>query len=432
MIRLSQISFILLSCLALFLSACDTGGGYSGPLWDFNQPQPPAQEAPGALPGPTQPQTAEQNTAPKKPNLPAVKVGLLLPLSGPHAQLAQAMLNAAQIALFDIGHDSFQLIPVDSKGTRQGGKDAATDALNQGAELILGPIFANAVRGAKPVASRANINIIAFSTDWQVAGGNTYLMGFMPFDQIDRVVGYAASKNIRRIGVLAASDNYGRIVSQAYQAATTRYGLPPAMIEYYDPRSGNLSPIIQKFTRHEERKAQAEASASGAYAPLPYDAVFMSAGGDTALSIANLLSYHDMPPGSVRRLGTGLFDDKKLARERGLDGAWFAAPSPGPRETFEHRYTETYSANAPRLASLAYDATALAAVLAQRGLIENGRPAFDRRAISNPNGFSGIDGIFRFRANGTAERGLAILEYQRGQIIVKEDAPKTFQALDQF
>ena len=153
----------------------------------------------------------------------------------------------------------------------------------------------------------------------------------------------------------------------------------------------------------------------------------MPVGGEKALSIANLLSYYDMPPNTVRRLGTGLLDDASLANEPGLKGAWFAAPSPRLRQKFEQRYRQNFGTKPPRLSSLAYDATALAAILARRGLKANGQPAFDQTSISNANGFSGIDGIFRFRSDGTAERGLAILEFKRGKIVVIDEAPKTFQ-----
>ena len=81
----------------------------------------------------------------------------------------------------------------------------------------------------------------------------------------------------------------------------------------------------------------------------------------------------------------------------------------------------------PRLSSLAYDATALAAVLARTGQQRTGQPAFDRAALSNPNGFAGIDGIFRFNGSGLVERGLAVLEIRQRRIIEVDPSPKTFQ-----
>lgn len=446
MTRLNLVSVFCLLFTALLLSSCGGGapGDYSTQTWNSGKPAP-AQSAPNELSSPYETADASLGAPISSEELPAagpaasserdtlqpVKVGLLLPLSGQHRALGEAMLNAAQIALFDVGHNSFELLPQDTQGTQAGGRAAAQAVIQSGAELVLGPVFADAVRGAKPIAQRARVNMIAFSTDWQLAGGGTYIMGFLPFDQVDRITSYAASRNISSVGVFTPASEYGQVVTSAYQAAAARYGLQTAALEKFPPQTTNLSPALRNFTRYDARKqasgAQPGAVPSATNAPLPFDAVLMPVGGEQALSIANLLSYYDMPPTKVRRLGTGLLDNDKLANEPGLNGAWFAAPSPRLRQSFEKRYRETYGAAPPRLSSLSYDATALAAILARRGLKTNGQPAFDQSSISNPNGFAGIDGIFRFRPDGTAQRGLAVLEFKNGNIVEIDAAPKTFQ-----
>ena len=115
----------------------------------------------------------------------------------------------------------------------------------------------------------------------------------------------------------------------------------------------------------------------------------MPVGGDLAISLSNLMSHYELPPRAVKRLGTGLFDDRALAGDESMEGAWFAAPSPGLRQQFEQRFRDLYDYFPPRLATLAYDSTALAAILARRGLEANNNPAFDYSSITNPNGFNG-------------------------------------------
>ncbi len=421
-----QNSFLLFALIigALFLQACDTGGGYSSRSGGWNNQSPsaqsPASQAPSTIgeQTPSTPQTQEQIA--RDDNLPAVKVGILLPLSGQHEKLGKAMLDAAQIALFDVGHSSFELIPRDTLGTPEGASQAASAAINEGAQLILGPVFAENVRVVKPITQRANINMIGFSTDWTLAGGNTFIMGFLPFDQVERITQYASQQGIKRVGVLAPNTDYGRIVQSTFSTMAPRYGIATTQSASFSPQSTNLAPDVKEFSRYDTRLA------SNALAQTPYDAILMPTGGQQASAIASLLSLNDLPPAKVRRIGTGMFDDAALATESNLEGAWFAAPSPNARRNFETRFTRTYGTRPPRISTLAYDATALAAVLARKGLTEQRRPAFDRGSITNPNGFSGIDGIFRFRQNGTAERGLAVLEYKRGQIVVIDEAPTTF------
>ncbi len=475
--HISNILFILTLLFAtLLLQACETGGGYGSP-WDFSNTQEavrspnnlstvysqrstanqgddtlssrdyivtrdPNQNAQGRAPmdadGQDQLQQQAQAQQPVKEqtvrsapvaNLPPVKVGILLPLSGNQAQLGQAMLQAAQMALFDVGHNSFELLPRDTQGTSQGGRDAAQSAINEGAQFLIGPVFSDAVRGARNIANRNNVNMVAFSTDWSLAGGNTFLMGFMPFDQIARVMTYAYTEGYMNFGVLAPNTEYGNAVLSSYNTLALQLGLNTVETSRFSERSTNLSPIMRSFAKYDDRLEVTIVDGEEVENVLDphYDAILVAAGGDTARALANLASQYDMSPRVVKRLGTGLWDDIGLASEPSLSGSWFAAPSPNLRAGFERRYKNLYAKAPPRLSTLAYDATALAAILAQKGLREQSQPAFDRASLTNPNGFAGIDGIFRFQSNGLVERGLAILEFRSGRIKIIDEAPRTFQ-----
>ncbi len=459
--KYSVFSVLFLIPVLFLLNSCATSGGYSKARpWDYKPPQQQAQQAPNPLSensgdnsqnksadrnimsgqdiegeppeaGNVDGMSAGINAGPtaRQTNAPAVKVALLLPLSGQNKRLGQSMLKAAQMALFDIGYDSFELLPKDTKGTPDGAQSAAQNALNDGAQLILGPVFSQSVRAAKAVTRRANVNMIAFSTDWTLAGGNAYMMGFLPFDQVERVVNYAQSQGINRVGVLAPTSDYGNAVLNAYRSIASNAGINTVDTVQFPAGGSGLATTVRNFARYDTRNAATkEAEITGApLIPPPFDAVLMPVGGDLARSTASMLSQYDLSPRNVRRLGTGLWDDPGLASEPSLDGSWFAAPSPRARSSFEDRYNMLYKTPAPRLASLAYDATALAAILGRHGPQQQGRPAFDHSSITNPNGFAGIDGIFRFRSDGIVERGLAVLEFRNGRAVVIDDAPRTFQ-----
>ncbi len=449
-----KLSFLgFLTATILTLTACGGGspypGGYSGNPWERAGQTQNAEQTPGNLdlrgqwltgiPG----QSIEQApltvsgtpAAPiaQAPLIPPigmgaqkVKVALLVPMSGPNAEVGESIVNASQLALFDVGGDTFEIMPRDTKGTASGAYAAAEAAIAEGAQLILGPLFAEEVRAVSPLAAASNVNVIAFTTDWKQAGSNTYVMGFLPFGQVQRVVQYAAAKGLRNIGVIAPQTEYGNAVISAYNAHAPQAGLVTVDNVRFRPGDTGLSPVIQRFARYDARK-----QTDGRFAPAPFDAVFLTAGGSDAQTIANLLSYYELDASTVKRLGTGLWDDAAMAREANLNGGWFAAPDPKARAVFDSKYREAYGTTAPRLASLGYDATALAAVLARTGIQRTGKPSFDRAAITNPNGFAGIDGIFRFRPDGLAERGLAILELRNGQTVVIDPAPRTFQSVTQ-
>lgn len=343
--------------------------------------------------------------------LPPVKVAILLPLSGKSAGLGNSMLQASQMALFEMGYDQFELMPRDTGGTAAGASNAAQSAIQNGAQLILGPVFADSVRAVKAVAAPHNINIVAFSTDWTLAGQNTFLMGFMPFAQVERVARFSMEQGHKNFGLIAPIDKYGDAVSKSFKQSVMSQGGSIARELRYIPRKNDLSEQIETFA-----KSAAE-----------IDSVFIPVGGSTLETIAGNLSYNGLTPQNIKRMGTGLWEDPKLARDRNLSGGIFAGPSPRLYSEFQRRYQNLYNQKPVRLASLAYDATALAAVLAKTGHAKMGKPGFDKNALMDANGFVGTDGIFRFRPNGLVERGLSILEFRQGKIVEVDPAPSTFQ-----
>ncbi|MCD8526458.1 MAG: penicillin-binding protein activator [Alphaproteobacteria bacterium] len=256
---------------------------------------------------------------------PPVKVAILLPLSGPHAGLGQAMLNAAQVALFDVGYGNFELIPHDTAATAQGGAQAAQAAVNEGAGLILGPVFADSVRAAKAVTARSGINIVAFSTDWTLADNRTFLMGFLPFGQVERIVSFAAAQGLNKIGVFAPNDAYGSAALQSYQNASLRNKVLTPVKKTFTPGSASLADDIKNFANYEQRTTMG-ADGNVRIQPPAFSAVFIPAGGDTVRRVSDIMLQSGLPTESVKRLGTGLWDDPALASASGLDGAWFAAP----------------------------------------------------------------------------------------------------------
>lgn len=340
--------------------------------------------------------------------LPPVKVAILLPLSGAQANIGNAMLQAAQLAVFDTGDNNFQLISRDTRGTASGASQAATSALNDGAQIIIGPLFSSSVRAVKAVAKPRNINVIAFSTDWTLADNSTYLMGFMPFSQVDRVAQFVTSKGYKNFALIAPKDKYGDLVSNRFKTKV----------------SGNGA-VIAKSIRYK----QGDPTVINQIASLKdgnFQAVFMPVGGSQTEIISSALSYNKLMPNTTKRIGTGLWDDARIAQQSNMQGAWFAAPSPMARQLFERKYSTTYGQKPHRLATLAYDATALTATLAKNGFDRGGHPAFTRASITNPNGFAGTDGVFRFGANGIIERALSILEIRNGSIVEIDPAAKAF------
>ncbi len=381
--------------------------------------------------GQAAPPPAVAMAAPEMPVAPsAPRVGLLLPLSGSNAQLGQAMLNAAEMAIFDVAGEDFTLIVRDTE-TPAGAAEAARQVLQEGARLILGPVFGAQVRPVAALAAGAGVSVVSFSTDRTAAGNGAYVMGILPGLQVARVVAYAASRGLRRLGALAPATPYGETVVAALKDSAARAGARVILVEFYDAAAADLSAPVRRLS--ESIGAAGTADSSGAVATafvpgrngLAIDALLLPEGGERLRIVAPLLPFFDITPARLQMLGTALWDDPRLAIEPALAGGWFAAPPPEGWRAFAQRYNALYGEAPPRLASLAYDATTLAVALARAPEAD----MFSAAALTQPSGFAGVDGIFRLRPDGLVERGLAVLALERDGISVIDAAPSDFVAL---
>lgn len=407
-------TLIGLAAATLLLAACAAGGGRV--VSDSPNLAPLAPVYNGVATG--SPRRLGFNTGP-------VKAALLIPQTGrPRDQLAlgRALFEAAQLALFESGRSDISLVVKNTGGGPGSAAAAAERAIAEGADIILGPVFAEDVSAVRAVASASGVPVIAFSSDVSVAGNGVFLLSFPPEAEIRAIVGYAAAQGYRAYASLSSSNAYGRRAAQTYASLVAEIG--GTLVAQQSFASGNDYNAVMGL--------------SG----LTFDTLFVPAGGQELRQITALLRFGPQaaepqgegmttapPPAVAARaelpayilLGTGLWDEPANATAGGLTGGYFAAPEPGTRENFGARFEAAYGYRAPRIASLGYDAVNLAATLAGAGRIT-------RDAVADPNGFAGVDGIFRFRPDGTIDRGLAIIETTGQGFRVVRGAPITFEA----
>ena len=410
------------------------------------QSGPPVPSGPGgqpSLPGSVAPPREVANP-PQLAGHQPVRVALLLPFSSSDRevqQIAQALLNSGELALFEVNNPDFLLLPEDTHATAVGAAAAARQAIGEGAELILGPLLREEVLAVSPIAHQAHVPVIAFSTDRSVAGNGVYLLSFEPEQEVMRVTQYAASHGHRVFAAMIPNSDYGSRVRDAFINAVRSSGASIIAVQNYDRNAAAMADPVKSLAGFEKREKKLgyndqtppSESSSGddmarltqyqSYGTSAFDAVLLPEGGTLLRALAPLLPYYDVDPHAVKFLGTGLWDDPIIGREPALDGGWFAAPSPDAQQAFLDRYKSAYGTVPPRIASLSFDAVALAGSLARnpRG------HRFTDEDLTNPNGFTGIDGIFRFTPSGDTERGLAVLEVTDQGFKVIDPAPTTFE-----
>ncbi len=337
----------------------------------------------------------------------SVKIALILPLSGPGSAVGAALRNAAELAVEDFQKPDLQILVKDDRGSPDGAREAAQAALAEGAELVIGPLFAANVQAAAGITRAAGKPIIAFSTDASVAARSVYLLSFLPQTEVDRVVDEAVAAGRRSFAALIPESSYGNAVEAQFREAVARKGARLVGIERYAP--GVPAPAIARLA--------GLIHGPGAQA----DALFLPESPEGLAVVAPALTKAGFSPGRVKPIGTAVWNDPRNYALPALQGGWFAAADANGFNGFSQRYQARFGSVPPRVATLAYDAVSLMAALTR----QYGSQRFADGTLTTQAGFSGIDGTFRFRPEGLSDRALAIYEIRSGAPTIVSPAPRT-------
>ncbi len=336
------------------------------------------------------------------------RIALLLPLSGRTAPIGQSLQQAAEMSLFDTGAKELALAAYDSGESAGGAVEAYRKARTDGVALVLGPLFGSSARALAPLVAQGGAKVVSFSNDEQAAQPGVWVMGIAAPPQVRRVVDYAVDQGIKRFAAFAPQTSYGTQMVRTLESQAAVRGAAVAGVELYDAGSGDLTAAAHRLA--DTLKGDGKLAVLVPVAPPRLSAAL------SALAAAGIDNT------SAQFLGTGVWDVPTIGSDAMARGAWYAAPDPARRADFERRFLATYGRPPNRLATLAYDGVALAANLAR---LKPGGD-FSAEAITNPNGWSGVDGIFRLLPDGRSERALAVIEVQSGHNAVVSPAPTTF------
>ena len=392
-----------LGAAALVLAACGstigTVGHKGGLDSDVSANAPVGKVVAQALPGST--------AASDRIGTGSVKVALILPLTGANGQpslVGQSLRNAADLAYAESGSSDLTILVKDDHSSPDGARSAAEAAFGDGAELVIGPLFAPDVREVAKVARGAGKPVIAFSTDTSTASHGSYLLSFLIESYVDRIIDFAAAKGKKSIAALIPDNDYGRVADAEFQQEAAKRGLRVLAIEHYTPATRDAA--VKKIAGLGDS----------------IDTLFVPEQADVMPAMAEALAASSLGGKRVQILGTGLWNDARVLNLPGLQGAWFAAPENGGFNAYATRYRAKFSADPLRISTLSYDAVSLAAALAK----SQGSQRFADTVLLNRSGFNGADGVFRFRADGLNDRGLSVLQINDGKATAVSPAPRTF------
>lgn len=357
------------------------------------------------------------NTTDVDPNQ-AVVVALMVPLASGNAvteQLAQNMVNAARMAARDISGANIDLRVYETGGNAELATAAATRAVADGAQIMVGPLYSTSTAAIAPIAAQAGINILSFSNTTSVAGGNVFIMG-TTFDTVaNRLVRHSIATGFGNIAIVYQEGVSGESGKSSIEQAIARNG-------------GNLTTAVSYPLALTEMGEAAQGMADTLRASNS-NAVFFTDSPLRGLGFitASLASNRFRTKRDAQFLGLTRWDSSnEVLVTPSLQGGWFAVPDPALTLQFETRYQLAYGIEAHQLSGLAYDGIAAVGAMISSARAAGETSAFSAQRLTDPAGFAGVTGIFRFRADGTNERGLAIMQIEDGVANMISAAPRSF------
>ncbi|MBP3687159.1 MAG: penicillin-binding protein activator [Alphaproteobacteria bacterium] len=330
-----------------------------------------------------------------------LNVGVLLPLSGKASDIGQGMQNAMFMALDDLKNNRLMLKFYDTKSTEAGATQAAQKAIDEGAELILGPLMGEEVKAMANIALSEDVPVVSFTTSPQVLQKGIYSIGLLNGEQIDRAVSYAVSQNKTRMAMLVPDNNSGlNIVKSAIMSAEAN-NMKLVKVAFYNPNRMDFSSIVKELSSNPD-----------------FDTVLIADNGNRLKSIASMFAYNDIMYPDVLFMGTSAWDNTNLSKETILYHSVYPMVSKSYGAYFADKYKKTFAEQPKTIYSFAYDSVLLASIL-------SGKNRDDLNAgITGKSGFIGVNGFFKILPTGQSFHSLEMLEITKDGTKVVSPANK--------
>jgi len=348
-----------------------------------------------------------------------MRIALLVPVSGTHAGLGNELQHGAELALFSLRNRQIELLVFDTAGDRA--ETAAREAVQAEADIIVGPLFSDAVVPARRVAAQTGVPMLALSNNTEIAADGSWLLGYVPEQQVDLLLGHALTTGRDKVGIIAASDDFGQRLARHARKRLAQFGLAPEAFITLTPQQladeDELKAAARGFTGYVPPAKGEDAPAASELPPPRFDAVLFAGSADFALRTAPVLAYYDADPERVLYLGNAQWNQRRILMEPSLQGGLFTSRPTGRDEAFNALWASAWDGRPGALARLSFDAMAMAAILVGQ------QPGQWNASLQSGSGFNGFSGAYRLLPGGGNQRAFEIRQISGGVSSVLQPAP---------
>ena len=355
------------------------------------------------------------------PKLSAVtRVGLLIPKTGPNSRLGTELLRGAELALFAMRDPSIELLSFDTAGGPSAAM-AARQAMAADVDIVVGPLFSQSVIAARSIIGQRGVPMLALSNNLQIADQASWLLGYMPEQQIELLLGHALTVGHSKIAILVEESPFGQRLAAHTVQRLQQLGLTPEVMQTLTQAQlaadDQLKTAIREFTGYVPLEEDEEAPAFADLPPPRFDAVVFAGGAEFALRTAPVLAYYDADSERVLYLGNAQWNQRRLLMEPSLYGALFASRPTGQDDRFNTLWADIWESRPGTLARLSFDAMAMISVVARN------KPPRWRAALVSDSGFNGFSGAYRLYPDGSNRRAFELRQIGSGVSTLFRSAP---------
>ena len=348
-----------------------------------------------------------------------MRIALLIPKSGDNALLGNELQRGAELALFSLRNSAIELLVFDT--VEKGADVAAREAVVAESDIIVGPLFSDAVVPARQVAATHGVPMLALSNNTAIAGRGSWLFGYLPEQQVDILLGHALTAGRSKVGIIAADDVFGQKLARHARKRLGQFGLEPedfvTLTAAQLASEDELKDAVKRFTGYTPPADDEETPAASELPPPRFDAVLFAGSADFALRTAPVLAYYDADPERVLYLGNAQWNQRRILMEPSLQGGLFASRPTDRDDAFNALWSSALGGRPGALARLSFDAMAMAAILAGQE-----RETWNA-ALEAGSGYNGFSGAYRLMPDGGNRRSFEIRQVNGGVSTIFQPAP---------
>ena len=338
-----------------------------------------------------------------------INILVLLPFSNKFRSIGEKMRKAIDLAILQSKNNSIKFVYFNTgKNFNSNDLELVIEKLNP--RLLVGPLLRENLIKIKPVINKFKIPVFSFTNDSSLSEKGIWVLGFSPFDQINKIIDYAIKCKKEKIGFISVDDDYGRKIYNKVENSEIKNLIKNKIFisTQIFKNKENLRNTISIFLNYNESNNKDLLSND------EYDFIILIGNRNFILRLAPILTYYDVDLSKTELFTTSVLNDKTLLKEHSLINAKFPFISETNINEFNKLWKLAWAnSETDHLMRLGYYISKISIWVASQNT------KFENQLENGRNKFSILGNKFIFKANGNVLRPVNIYKINKSGMIKK-------------